>query len=75
MKITIVAALVLASAFGTAANARSAANSTAPIPAADMKLIGKCKAMKPDVMGKSAICTKMVQLYPDQFANTAGSNG
>lgn len=75
MKITIVAALVLASAFGTVANAQSAASSTASIPAADMKLIGKCKAMKSDVMTKSAMCTKMVRLYPDQFANTAGSNG
>lgn len=79
MKIAIAAALVFAAAtaFGPA-SAQMAASSASPmatVPAADMKKIGKCKAMTADAMGKSATCMKMMQLYPNQFANTAGSNG
>jgi hypothetical protein len=75
MKITILAALVLATAFGSAATAQTAGPAPTVRTAADIKTIGKCKAMKPGAMAKSAMCTKMMQLYPDQFANTAGSNG
>ncbi|UAJ11613.1 hypothetical protein [Polymorphobacter megasporae] len=69
-----ITALLLATAAGSTATAQTAATNTA-ISAADMKTIGKCKAMKHDAMARSAMCAKMVQLYPNQFANTAGTNG
>ncbi len=77
MKFTMTAAVLLAAAAVAPAAAQMAASPSpmATVPAADMKMIDKCKAMKPGAMTKNAMCAKMIKLYPDQFANTAGSNG
>ncbi len=44
------------------------------VPAADMKKINQCKAMKADAMAKSTMCTKMAKLYPAAFSGSASTN-
>jgi len=82
MKLILTAAAVL---FATAATAQMAASPTtamspmagdammAGVPAGAQKKIMTCKAMAHDAMMKSAMCTKMMKLYPNAFGS-ASSN-
>ncbi|MBV8972642.1 MAG: hypothetical protein JO290_10160 [Sphingomonadaceae bacterium] len=49
-------------------------NAMTKIPAADMKRISQCKAMTPDAMAKSAMCQKMMKLYPAAFSGSVSTN-
>lgn len=52
-----------------------ATGSAMAIPAADMKKITRCNAMKHDAMMKSAMCMKMMKMYPTSFnAGSAATN-
>ena len=44
-----------------------ATDAMAKMPAADRKKVGQCKAMAPAMMAKSAMCAKMMKMYPDNF--------
>lgn len=83
MKITIAAAVVLAvGALGSMASAQQPAptpgamtpGAMTSVPAADMKKVDECKAMKHDAMMKSSMCMKMMKLYPNAFAGSVSSN-